>query len=66
MGEQHWLDDMQDEPYYSWASTFQDVAVCLKRQGFKRLIVMSTHGGNWILKPTIRELNMWDPDFQVM
>jgi creatinine amidohydrolase len=30
------------------------------------MIVTSSHGGNWILKPTIRELNMWDPDFMVM
>jgi creatinine amidohydrolase len=147
---QGWFDDMQEEPFYSWASTFQDlvdggcdtallcvgaleqhsfhlplgtdwlagmsgsrrlaralaerglkvyllpplafgtssehlnfrgtislnpttvvailrdVAACLKHQGFKRLIVASSHGGNWILKPTIRELNMWDPEFQVM
>lgn len=44
----------------------RDIAASLKHQGFKRLIVVSTHGGNWILKPVIRELNMWDPEFQVM
>lgn len=44
----------------------RDIVACLKRQGLKRLIVSSSHGGNWILKPAIRELNMWDPDFQVL
>lgn len=48
------------------AAILEDTAACLKRQGFKRMIVTSSHGGNWILKPTIRELNMWDPDFLVM
>jgi creatinine amidohydrolase len=44
----------------------RDIVACLKRQGFRRLIVASSHGGNWILKPAVRELNMWDADFLVM
>ncbi|MBI3970468.1 MAG: creatininase family protein [Chloroflexi bacterium] len=48
------------------ATILKDIVACLKHQGFKRLIVSSSHGGNWILKPAIRELNMWDADFQVM
>lgn len=34
-----------------------DVAESLQFAGFRQLVVVSGHGGNWILKPTIRQLN---------
>jgi len=39
------------------ALVVRDVAESLAHSGFKRLIVFTGHGGNWILKPTIRQLN---------
>jgi creatinine amidohydrolase len=39
------------------ALVIRDVAESLRYSGFRRLIVHSGHGGNWILKPTIRQLN---------
>jgi creatinine amidohydrolase len=39
------------------ASVVNDVAVALEQQGFRRLIVVNGHGGNFILNPTLRELN---------
>ncbi|WP_127585934.1 creatininase family protein [Paenibacillus koleovorans] len=35
----------------------EDMAECAASSGFRRLIVLSVHGGNWILKPTVRQLN---------
>lgn len=35
----------------------EDIAKSASDAGFSRLIVMSVHGGNWILKPTVRQLN---------
>lgn len=39
------------------ALVVRDIAESLRYTGFKRLIIFSGHGGNWILKPTIRQLN---------
>lgn len=39
------------------AQIVRDVALSLRDSGFTRLIVASFHGGNWILKPAVRELN---------
>lgn len=35
----------------------RDVAESLQYDGFRQLIIVNGHGGNWILKPTIRQLN---------
>ncbi|WNQ12546.1 creatininase family protein [Paenibacillus aurantius] len=39
------------------ALVIRDIAESLRYTGFKRLVLFSGHGGNWILKPTIRQLN---------
>jgi len=39
------------------ALVIRDIAESLRYSGFRRLIVFTGHGGNWILKPTIRQLN---------
>ncbi|WP_309122014.1 creatininase family protein [Paenibacillus sp.] len=43
------------------ALVIRDIAESLRYTGFRRLVVFSGHGGNWILKPTVRQLNR---DFQ--
>lgn len=43
------------------ALVIRDIAESLRYSGFKRLIIFSGHGGNWILKPTVRQL---DRDFK--
>jgi creatinine amidohydrolase len=35
----------------------RDIAESLHEAGFRKLIIINGHGGNWILKPTIRQLN---------
>lgn len=37
--------------------TISDIAHSLSDTGFKRLVVISGHGGNWILKPAVRQVN---------
>ncbi|CAN7748882.1 creatininase family protein [Paenibacillus sp. LjRoot56] len=39
------------------ALVIRDIAESLLYSGFRRLILINGHGGNWILKPTIRQLN---------
>jgi creatinine amidohydrolase len=39
------------------AAVIRDIATSLRQSGYERLIVANGHGGNWILKPAVRELN---------
>lgn len=39
------------------ALVIRDIAESLQYSGFKRLIIINGHGGNWIVKPTIRQVN---------
>lgn len=39
------------------AAVVRDVADSVRASRFRRLVVLSWHGGNWILKPTVRSLN---------
>jgi creatinine amidohydrolase len=43
-----------------------DIVTSLYRQGFRKIVLLSTHGGNWVLKPTMRELNYQYPDLQLV
>src|SRR5690242_12092910 len=43
------------------ALVIRDITESLQYSGFKRLIIYNGHGGNWILKPTVRQL---DRDFK--
>ena len=40
------------------AQVVRDIAESLHASGFKKLVVVNCHGGNWILKPTIRQINV--------
>src|SRR5688500_11865137 len=48
------------------ARLVRDVAESLRASGFERLVLVNFHGGNWILKPTIRQLNRDLAKFRVV
>lgn len=39
------------------AAVVRDVVDCLYCQGFEIVVVVNSHGGNYILRPTVREIN---------
>ena len=39
------------------ALVIRDIAESLQYSGFEKMIIFNGHGGNWILKPTVRQLN---------
>ena len=43
-----------------------DVCLSLKEQGFSRIAIIPTHGGLWVLKPAVREINLNHPDLVVL
>ena len=43
-----------------------DLAASLRHSGFNRLILANGHGGNWVLKPTVRQLNRDWNDFRTV
>jgi creatinine amidohydrolase len=48
------------------ALVIRDIAACLRDSGFTRLIIANGHGGNWVLKPTVRQLNRDWSDFRTI
>jgi creatinine amidohydrolase len=48
------------------AQTIRDIVLSLYLHGIKKIIIISAHGGNWIIKPTIRELNLEYPDLKII
>ena len=40
--------------------------VSLYRQGFRKIVVFNCHGGNWVLKPAMRELNFSYPGLMLI
>jgi creatinine amidohydrolase len=48
------------------AAVLEDIVESLRHHGFKNIVVFSSHGGNWILKPTLRELNYKYPDLNLV
>jgi len=44
----------------------KDICMCLKEQGFKRIVILQGHGGIFMLTPILRELNATqNPDLMV-
>lgn len=43
-----------------------DVVRSLYEDGFRKVVLMPTHGGNWIAKPTVIELNHKYPDLNLI
>lgn len=48
------------------ALVIEDIVLSLRHHGIRRIVVLNTHGGNWILKPTIRDLNFRFPDIRII
>lgn len=48
------------------ALVVRDIAESLRHAGFTRLILANFHGGNWVLKPTVRQLNRDHGDFRAI
>ncbi len=48
------------------AQVVKDVCAALKSHGIRKVVVIDAHGGNWILKPTVREINLNDRSMTVI
>lgn len=48
------------------AAVLEDLVESLRHHGVRNLVVVSSHGGNWILKPTLRELNFRYPELNLI
>ena len=48
------------------ARVITDICRALKRHGFRKIVVLGVHGGNWILKPTVRQINLNDLEMMVI
>ena len=48
------------------AAVLEDIVESLRHHGIKRIVVLSSHGGNWILKPALRELNYKYDDISII
>ncbi len=48
------------------ALVIEDIVLSLRHHGIRRIVILTTHGGNWIIKPTIRDLNFRYPDLRVI
>src|SRR5262249_50713811 len=48
------------------AAVLDDIVESLRHHGIRTVVVFSAHGGNWILKPTLRELNYKYPEMSLL
>ncbi len=48
------------------ALVVEDIVLSLRHHGIRRIVIFTTHGGNWVLKPTIRDLNFRYPDIRII
>jgi creatinine amidohydrolase len=48
------------------AAVLEDIVDSLRQHGFQTIVLLSTHGGNWILKPALRELNYKYPELTLL
>jgi creatinine amidohydrolase len=44
----------------------EDIAASLYRGGFTKAVILNIHGGNWVIKPTMIEINRKFEDFKVI
>lgn len=54
---------MKPDTFYN---VIRDVVVCLRQQGFKKIVIMLAHGGIFVAGPVIRELNATYNDIKVL
>jgi creatinine amidohydrolase len=48
------------------ASVIRDIAQSLQAQGIDRIVILNGHGGNFVLEPTIQELNLTYPSLSII
>lgn len=48
------------------ALVIEDIVLSLRHHGIRRIVIFTTHGGNWVLKPTIRDLNFRYRDLRII
>ena len=48
------------------ALVVRDVIMSLRSQGIHKVVVLNGHGGNFVLEPVIRELNLAYPDMMII
>jgi len=48
------------------ALVVEDIVLSLRHHGIRKIVIFTTHGGNWVLKPTIRDLNFRYPDIRII
>ena len=48
------------------ALVIEDIVLSLSHHGIKKIVIFSAHGGNWIIKPTLRDLNFRYPDLTII
>ncbi|MGC9317533.1 MAG: creatininase family protein [Armatimonadota bacterium] len=48
------------------ALVIEDIVLSLRHHGIRKIVILSCHGGNWILKPTIRDLNFRYDDLRII
>jgi len=48
------------------AAVLDDIVESLRHHGIRTVIVFSAHGGNWILKPALRELSFRYPEMTLL
>jgi len=48
------------------AKVVRDLVLSLHRQGIDKVVIMNGHGGNFMLEPTIQELNLSNPSLTVI
>jgi creatinine amidohydrolase len=44
----------------------EDIATSLFHGGFRKAVILNIHGGNWVLKPTMIEINRKLDDFKII
>ena len=48
------------------AAVLRDIVMCLREHGINKIVVHNGHGANWVLKPTVRQLNYDYPDISIV
>lgn len=48
------------------ALVIEEIILSLAHQGFRKFVILSAHGGNWVLKPTLRDINFRHPELMVI
>ncbi|MDP2858314.1 MAG: creatininase family protein [Bacillota bacterium] len=49
----------------TYMAYLQDICLSLRANGFKRIAFILGHGGLWVVKPAVRQMNMMYPDVAV-